>query len=111
MTGQIFQRKLTVKSSRFGSGVTGGAWWKLRWRTRRSLPSYISAKSISEAVIDLLVPDAAGKTTMSTIQDGLDRLPEDVVLAPALEHHLLQGGERRARVYWFGGRGHRDAGF
>ena len=67
MTGEIFGRELTVKPSRFGSGVTGGAWWKLRWGTRRSLPSYISATSISEAVIDLLVPDAAGKTTMNTM--------------------------------------------
>ena len=85
MTGEIFGRKLTVKPSRFGSGVTGGAWWKLRWGTRRSLPSYISAKSISEAVIDLLVPDAAGKTTMSTIQDGLDRLPKDLPFTTSLQ--------------------------
>ena len=85
MTGEIFGRKLTVKPSRFGSGVTGGAWWKLRWSTRRSLPSYISAKSISEAVIDLLVPDAAGKTTMSTIQDGLDRLPKDLPFTTSLQ--------------------------
>jgi hypothetical protein len=85
MTGEIFQRELTVKPSRFGSGVTGGAWWKPRLGTRRSLPSYISAKSISEAVIDLLVPDAAGKTTMSTIQDGLDRLPEDLPFTTSLQ--------------------------
>jgi hypothetical protein len=85
MTGEIFDRELTVKSSRFGSGVTGGAWWKPRWGTSRSLPSYISAKSISEAVIDLLVPDAADKTTMSTIQDGLNRLPKDLPFTTSLQ--------------------------
>jgi hypothetical protein len=85
MTGEIFDRELTVKPSRFGSGVTGGTWWKLRWGTRRSLPSYISAKSISEAVIDLLVPDAAGNTTMTTIQDSLDRLPKDLPFTTSLQ--------------------------
>ena len=31
------------------------------WSMRRSLPSYIPARSFAEAVIDLVVPDRAGK--------------------------------------------------
>ncbi len=42
---------------------------------RRSLPSYMSATSFAEAVIDLVVPDAHGRTTMSTIQANVNRLP------------------------------------
>jgi hypothetical protein len=84
MTDEIFKRDLTVKPSRIGPGVTGGVWWKPRWGAKRSLPSYISAKSISGAVIDLLVPDAAGETTMSTIQKSLDRLPQDLPFTRSL---------------------------
>jgi hypothetical protein len=78
MTGDISNRDLVLKASRFGPGVTGGSWRKPRLSARRSLPSYISAKSFGEAVIDLLVPDAAGRTTMTTIQDSLKKLPADL---------------------------------
>jgi len=91
MTGEIFDRELTVKPSRFGPGVTDRAWWKLP-STRRRLPSYISAKSISEAVIDLLVPDADGTTTMSTIQDSLDRLPEGWPFRTSLQSLATNAG-------------------
>jgi hypothetical protein len=62
------------------------------WRQRRSLPAYFSAESFAEAVIDLVAPDTAGKTTpdaagkttpdaagetvMATIQRNVDRLPD-----------------------------------
>ncbi|HYA49816.1 MAG TPA: hypothetical protein VEG33_01460 [Streptosporangiaceae bacterium] len=52
----------------------GGKW--SQWRDRRSLPAYISAQSISEAIIDLLVPNAAGDTTMTEIQKGIKALPD-----------------------------------
>lgn len=45
---------------------------------RRSLPSYISARSFGEAVIDMLVPDAAGQTTMNTIQHSIGQLPDSM---------------------------------
>ena len=85
MTGDIFNRDLVVKASRFGPGVTGGSWRKPRLGARRSLPSYISAKSFGEAVIDLLVPDAAGRTTMTTIQDSLKELPADLPFTTSLQ--------------------------
>ena len=85
MTGDIFNRDLVLKASRFGPGVTGGSWRKPRLGARRSLPSYISAKSFGEAVIDLLVPDAAGRTTMTTIQDSLKKLPADLPFTTSLQ--------------------------
>ena len=85
MTGDISNRDLVLKASRFGSGVTGGSWRKPRLGARRSLPSYISAKSFGEAVIDLLVPDAAGRTTMTTIQDSLKKLPADLPFTASLQ--------------------------
>jgi hypothetical protein len=85
MTGDIFSRDLVLKASRFGPGVTGGSWRKPRLGARRRLPSYISAKSFGEAVIDLLVPDAAGRTTMTTIQDSLKKLPADLPFTTSLQ--------------------------
>jgi hypothetical protein len=55
------------------------------WRQRRSLPSYISAKSFAEAVIDLLVPGAGGQTTMDAIKRGVDALPEGVPFRSSLQ--------------------------
>jgi len=46
---------------------------------RRSLPSYISARSFAEAIIDLLVPDQAGQTTMNTIQHYIGQLPDSML--------------------------------
>jgi len=47
-------------------------------RQLRSLPSYISSRSFAEAVIDMLVPDAAGQTTMNTIQYSIGQLPDSM---------------------------------
>ncbi len=49
------------------------------WSQRRSLPSYISSTSFAEAVIDLLVPDAAGHTTMTIIQQNVNALPDSML--------------------------------
>jgi len=46
------------------------------WRQRRSLPAYFSGDSFAEAVIDLVAPDAAGETTMDTIQGNVRKLPD-----------------------------------
>jgi hypothetical protein len=99
MVGQIKNRNLTIKPEKRGSlhkmtadqpkrtadepkrtadqpkrtadQQKGGV-----WRQRRSLPSYFSADSFAEAVIDLVAPDAAGETTMTTIQHNVGRLPD-----------------------------------
>jgi len=77
MIGQISSRHLTLQPGKPGrrSRITTGT-WKRPWRACRSLPSYISATSFSAAIIDLLVPNAAGQTTMAQVQDGIDTLPE-----------------------------------
>jgi hypothetical protein len=95
MVGQIQARNLTIKPEKRGSlhkmtadrqtgdqqtagqqkpttdQQKGGV-----WRQRRSLPAYFSGDSFAEAVIDLVAPDAAGETTMDTIQRNVGRLPD-----------------------------------
>jgi hypothetical protein len=56
------------------------------WNQRRSLPSYISARSFGEAVIDMVVPDATGQTTMDIIQQNVNALPDSMsALKPSLQ--------------------------
>ena len=73
MTGQIITRSLTLKAARTGSSKaplpTGGL------SARRSLPSYIPARSFAEAVIDLVIPDKSGQTNMGMIQHYIGQLP------------------------------------
>jgi hypothetical protein len=52
-------------------------WWRT-WSMRRSLPSYISARSFGDAVLGLVIPDASGQTNMGEIQRGIDRLPSSM---------------------------------
>lgn len=80
MVGNIFSRGLTVTPAASSTGrlpkmtATGGM--RGRWSARRSLPSYISAQSFAEAVIDLVIPNAAGYTRMSTVETNINRLPQ-----------------------------------
>jgi hypothetical protein len=73
MTGQISSRKLATQGGQ-PPKMAGGKGWA-GWRERRTLPSYIPARSFAEAVMDLLVPDAAGHTTMNAIQESIGKLP------------------------------------
>ena len=78
MIGQITSRDLTLQPGKRGRPprMTTSTGKRLLWRDRRSLPAYISARSFGEAVIDLLVPNATGNTTMTEIQDGIGALPD-----------------------------------
>src|SRR5262252_4775515 len=88
VAGQLSSRKLTLgptmrtgrlpkmTADRRGGGL---------WAQRRSLPAYISGKSFAEAVIDLVVPDAAGQTTMDTITQNVNRLPARMPFASSLQ--------------------------
>ena len=58
-------------------------------RDRRSLPSYISARSFAQALIGVLVPDPAGTTTMDRVRIELAALP-DPALRTALEQLATQ---------------------
>ena len=69
-------------------------------KERRKLPSYVSARSFAEALIDLTVPDAAGNTTFNEIRTAI----EANVHSPVLQKSLLsllkgtQGGIDAFRV-------------
>jgi hypothetical protein len=89
MAGQISSRKLTLAPSRsIGSlprmVASQGPALGL-WRQRRSLPSYISARSFGEAVIDLLQPDAAEQVTMANIRRNIDALPAGMPFRTSLQ--------------------------
>jgi hypothetical protein len=50
-------------------------------KLRRSLPSYIPARSFAEAIIDLVVPDSVGpdgRTTMNAVQNNISELPDSM---------------------------------
>jgi len=56
--------------------------WLRTWRLRQGLPSYISSRSFAEAVVDLVIPDKSGQTSMAQIQDAIGKLPLDSRLGP-----------------------------
>lgn len=111
MAGQISSRKLTLgPTKRTGSlprmkaDKTDGAGGL--WRQRRSLPSYISGTSFAEAVIDLVVPNEMGQTTMTTIQHGVNALPDSFTFKPSLQALVKNAGHdvnsfRTAVEQWY----------
>ena len=79
MTGQISTRRLTLEpAGKEGHlpKMTADRQAGSLWEQRRSLPSYISSKSFAEAVVDLVVPDAAGQTSMDVIRTNVQALPD-----------------------------------
>ena len=96
MAGQISSRKLALTASTTPDRMpkmtvnldTGNPLRRTRilWSQRRSLPSYISASSFADAVIDLVVPGPEGQTTMTSIEQGVAALPDDMVpFKPSLQ--------------------------
>ncbi len=81
MPGQISSRRLMIgktadntnKHAPLPKSTDGGT-----LKLRRSLPSYIPARSFAEAVMDLVLPDAAGQTGMNTIQGSISKLPDSM---------------------------------
>jgi hypothetical protein len=88
VVGKMDSRQLTLgparKTGRLPKMTATGAAGRL-WTQRRSLPSYISGDSFAEAVIDLVVPNAAGQTTMDTIAHNVNRLPAELPLKSSLQ--------------------------
>ena len=96
VAGQITTRNLTLGATR-GTGrlpkMTRAPKSKDVWSQRRSLPSYISSRSFGEAVIDLVVPDATGQTTMNVIQQQVNGLPDSMSpLKPSLQALVKEAG-------------------
>ena len=96
MAGQISSRKITLAAT----GTTGrlpkmtSEKAGTLWSQRRSLPSYISARSFAEAVIDLVVPGASGQATMTDIQRGVNALPHELsAFKPSLQALAKNAGD------------------
>jgi len=54
---------------------------KLANKDRRKVPSYVSSRSFARAVVDLIVPNSSGVTTMTSIRDALDAKNPDQATA------------------------------
>jgi hypothetical protein len=88
MFGQISSRTLKLTPpSRLGRLPKLAASSAPRtWRECRSLPSYIPARSFAVSVVDLVVPDGSGQTTMATVMQGVNALPDAMtVFKPSLQ--------------------------
>jgi hypothetical protein len=81
MVGTMSARNLTVEGNTTrvkasGNGKADPMRLLRTWSRRRQLPSYISARSFAEAVVGMVIPDAAGQTNMGEIQNAIGRLPD-----------------------------------
>ncbi|HEU5390164.1 MAG TPA: hypothetical protein VFV73_30125 [Streptosporangiaceae bacterium] len=80
MVGTLSNRALTVEANttKVKASDTGRT-ALLRpfhtWSRRRKLPSYISARSFAEAIVDMVIPDRSGQTSADDIQQRIDKLP------------------------------------
>jgi hypothetical protein len=112
MAGQISDRNLVLaptkqpnRPAKLTAPTGSRNPWGM-WRDRRSLPSYIPARSFSDAVIDLVVPDTADETTMPTIHRSVNALPDGWPLKPSLLALLKDAGDdvvrfRAAVEHWY----------
>jgi hypothetical protein len=95
IAGQFSSRKLTLGPTR-GTGrlpkMTADRQAGRLWSQLRSLPSYISARSFTEAVIDLVVPDPEGQATMTAIELNIDVLPPEMPLRSSLQVLVKNAG-------------------
>jgi len=100
VVGQMASRKLTLeptkKTGRLPKMTATGEAGRL-WAQRRSLPSYLSGDSFAEAVIDLVVPNAAGQTTMEIIAENVSRLPAELPLKSSLQALIKSAGDDVSR--------------
>jgi hypothetical protein len=89
VAGQLSSRKLTLNPTRSTGRLPkitavktalGG-----KRRQLRSLPAYIAPKSFAEAVIDLVVPNPQGQTTMNDVETIIAKLPPDLPFRQSLE--------------------------
>jgi hypothetical protein len=85
MTGDISSRALILPAAQPGRPAPLA---KGPWKFRRSLPAYISAPSFADALIDLLVPNAGGQTTLDAIDRSLKSLQQELPVASPLVESL-----------------------
>jgi hypothetical protein len=80
VVGTITAKGLTVEGAKpkvraSGRSKTDPTRFLRTWSRRRKLPSYISARSFATAVMDLVVPNASGQTTMDGIPERIKNMP------------------------------------
>jgi len=91
VVGTIATKGLTVEGTKpkvkaSDTGKTDPVRLLRTWSRRRKLPSYMSARSFAAAVMDLVVPNASGQTTM----DGIPERIKDMPVAPGPLQDSLQ---------------------
>jgi len=79
---------------------------KLRRSERRKLPSYLTSKAFSQALVGLLVPDAKGDTKIEEIRAAVEKLPDSAYLKKSLVALLAAAGNgvdtfRTALEQWY----------
>ena len=85
LTGDISSRALTLPAAKPGRPAPLP---KGPLKFRRSLPAYISATSFADALIDMMVPNAAGETTMDAISRSLTSLQQELPATSPLVESL-----------------------
>ena len=85
MAGDISSRALILPAAQPGRPAPLP---KGPWKFRRSLPAYISATSFADALIDLLVPNAGGQTTLDAVDRSLKSLQQELPVASPLVESL-----------------------
>jgi hypothetical protein len=85
MTGDISSRALILPAAKPGRPTPLP---KGSLKSRRSLPAYISASSFADALIDLLVPNSGGQTTLDAVSRSLASLQKQLPVASPLVQSL-----------------------
>src|SRR5215471_9327300 len=86
MAGDITSRKLLVKAGKPGRPElkTAGTSKRASRSDLRSLPAYISPASFADAVIDLMVPNAAGQISLDVAEKRLQSAEQQKQLHDAM---------------------------
>jgi hypothetical protein len=89
VAGQLSSRKLTLNPTTSTGRLPKITAVKTTLGGKRSqlrgLPAYIAPKSFAEAVIDLVVPDPQGQTTMNDVETIIAKLPPELPFRASLE--------------------------
>src|SRR4051794_40343458 len=81
---RVMEHPLISPSGSQGQVVENAGSAPLTNKLRRKLPSYVSARSFAQAILDLAVPDAAGKTTVDDIAGAIKANVDSPVLRNSL---------------------------
>ena len=79
MAGLLSSRPITLRPNKRPEqpATMTSTGWDLTRRNRRSLPPYISPQMFAGGVIDLVIPNANGKTAMPDVVSAVDAIPEE----------------------------------